>query len=91
MNVPWPGRPTARPFVSSSRYAFEHGVRVDRQLRNDVPDLRELIARREVAEAERVLDLLDELQVRRHTRAEIEAELHRRDPPWTSGLAIPLS
>jgi hypothetical protein len=38
-----------------------------------------------------MLDLVDELQVRRHTRAEIEAELQWRDPPWNAGLAITLS
>jgi len=64
---------------------------VDCQLRNDVPDLRELIARREVAETQRVLDLLDDLEVRRYTRAEIEAELQCRGSPWNISLAILLS
>src|SRR5271155_3366450 len=57
---------------------FRHGVRVDRKLRDHVTHPWKLIAGHEVAEAERVLDLMDELKVGRHARAGVEPEPDRR-------------
>ena len=53
-----------------------HGVRVDRERADDVLHARQLVSLDQIAETERVLDLMDELQVRRHPRARIEPEDH---------------
>ena len=54
-----------------------------------VPDLRELVAGHEVAEPQRMLDLVDELQVGRHARSEVEAELDRGSRPPGYYPAVP--
>src|SRR5690349_16210897 len=69
---------------------LQHRVRVDRQRGDHVPDLGQLITGLEVAEPQRVLDLLDELQVGRHPRGRIQPELDRRRRPARHGpLARP--
>ena len=65
---------------------LQHGVRVDRQFPDHVADLRELVAEREVTEPQRMLDLVHELQVRRHARSGVEAELDRRARRGASAL-----
>ena len=55
-----------------------HRVRVDGQRGDDVADLGQLVAGLEVAETQRVLDLMDELQVGRHAGGGVEPELDRR-------------
>ena len=79
--------PDCEAFRLQLLVGLEHGVRFDRQLRNHVADLR-LVAEHEVSQPQRVLDLMDELQVGRHTRSEVEAELDRRNSLWSAGLAV---
>ena len=60
---------------------LQHRVRVDRQRGDHVPDLRQLVAQREVAQPQRVLDLVHQLQVGRHPGGRIQPELDRRPRP----------
>ena len=53
---------------------LEHRVGVDRRRCDDFPHRGELVAHVEHAHPERLPDLLDDLQVRRHDRAAIEPE-----------------
>ena len=57
---------------------LEHRVRVDRQRGDHIPDLGQLVAGPEIPEPQRMLDLMYELQVRRHARGRVEPELDRR-------------
>ena len=57
---------------------LEHRVRIDGQRGDHIADLGQLIAGLEVSEPQRVLDLLDELQVGRHAGGGVEPELDRR-------------
>jgi hypothetical protein len=45
---------------------FEHGVGIDRQFGDDLAHRRQLITRFEQVQAQRLLDLLYELEVGRH-------------------------
>jgi len=63
---------------------LEHGVRVDRQRGDDIFDPRKLVAAPQVPQPERLLDLVDELQVGRHARVRVEPEHQRRH----RGLAV---
>ena len=78
MNVPCPGRPGGQALVLQLPVGLEHRVRVDREGGNHLPDRRQLVSLGEIAQPQRVLHLLDDLQVRRHARARIEAELDGR-------------
>ena len=60
---------------------LEHRIRIDGQRGDYVLDLGQLIARLQIAEPQRVLDLLDKLQVGRHPRRRVEPELDRRSRP----------
>ena len=68
--------------------SLQHRIRVDRKLRDHVPDLGQLVTELEVAEPKRVLDLVDELQVGWHPRSEVKAELDRRDSRQNHGFAV---
>jgi hypothetical protein len=57
--------------------SLEHRVRIDGQRCDHIPDLGQLVARFQVAEPERMLHLVDELQVGRHTRRGVEPEFDR--------------
>ena len=72
--MPMPGRAATRPRCSSSLYAFEHRVRVDREARDHLLHGRELVAHFEEPESQRVADLLDDLLVGRDARARVEME-----------------
>ena len=79
MNVPRPGRASTRPLALELPIPLRHGIWIDRQIRDDLADGRQLITHVEQAEPKRLLDLLHDLEVRRHARARIEMELdHRR-------------
>ena len=73
-----PGRQALRLQLA---VGLQHRVRVDRQRGDHVPDLGQLVAGLEIAQPQRVLDLLDELQVGRHARGRIQPELDRRRGP----------
>ena len=60
---------------------LQHRVRVDGQRGDHVPDLGELVAGLEVAQPQRVLHLLDQLQVGRHAGGGIQPKLDRRPRP----------
>ena len=57
MNVPWPG-PGRQALGLQLLVGLQHRVRVDRQRGDHVPDLRQLVAQLEVAQPQRVLDLV---------------------------------
>ena len=57
------------------REGLVHRVRVDRQLRDDLLRGRQLVARPQQAEPQRVMDLLDQLEVGGDTGAGVELEL----------------
>src|SRR5262249_41623518 len=59
---------------------LQHRVRVDRQRRDHVPDLGQLVTGLEVAKPQRVLYLLHELQVGRHPRGRVKPKLNRTVP-----------
>ena len=88
MNVPLP-RPPHGEALPPDRDSLHHRVRVDRQLRHHLAHLRQLVTRLQVAQTQRLLDLLDQLQIRRDPRSRIERERDRRasDPP--GGRAFP--
>ena len=54
---------------------LQHRVRVDRQGLRDVPDLRQLVARRQQADPQRLFHLLHELHVGVHLRPAVQHEL----------------
>ena len=59
------------------------------KLRDHVSDLRQLVAQLEVAEPERVLDLVDELQVGRHARSRDRGGTRSARPvAWRLGVAV---
>ena len=74
-NVPCPRRPSDEALAVELAVGLEHGVRVDRQARDDLLDRRELVARMQDPEAQRLLDLLDDLEIGGDARASVEAEL----------------
>ena len=76
-----PGPARRQALVLQLAVGLQHRVRVDRQVGDHVPDLGQLITRLEVAQPQRVLDLLDELQVGRHPRGRVQPELDRRQRP----------
>ena len=84
------GAPGGQALVLQLPVGLEHRVRVDGQRGDHLPHLRQLVALDEIAEPQRVLDLLDDLQVGRDARARIEAELDGRRlarprlPPYLS-------
>src|SRR6185503_7206841 len=57
------------------------GVRIDREVGHDLTHCRQLIADVEEAEAQRLLHLLDDLEVRSNTGPRIEVELDHRPSP----------
>jgi len=57
---------------------LEHRVGVDGQLGHDLAHLGELVARLKEPQPQGALDLLDQLQVRRHARRRVEPEADRR-------------
>ena len=77
MKVPSPGRPDARPRCSRLAIGLEHGVGVDGEARDHVFDARQLVTGFEVAQAQRLFDLLHELQVGRYARRGVQTELDR--------------
>ena len=68
-----------QPLLLEIAVGLEHGVGVDRERGDDVLHPWQLVSVNQIAEAQRVLDLVDELKVRRDARARLEAEHHRRD------------
>jgi hypothetical protein len=85
----WTRPPTnlrARPLSLQLLVGLQDRVRVDDQRGDHVPDLGQLVAGFEVAQPQRVLDLLNQLQVGRHSGGRIQPELDRRrgrgPPGW---------
>jgi hypothetical protein len=72
-------RPSSREALGLQlAVGLEHGIRVDGQRGNHIPDLGQLVAGLEVAEPQRMLNLVDKLQVGRHARRRVQSELDRR-------------
>ena len=67
-----------QPLVLQLAVGLEHRVRVNGEGSDHLPDLRQSVARDEIAEPQRLLHLLHDLQVGRHARARIEAKLDGR-------------
>ena len=61
---------------------LEHRVRVDRQLRHDLLDGRQLIALAQQPEPQRLAHLADELLERRHARTQVQMELDHHVPSF---------
>ena len=75
---PGPGPHQALAFEVAVR--LEHGVGVDRQLRDDLLRRRQLVTGLEQSELQRLVDLLDELEVGGDARARVEVELDHIAP-----------
>ena len=57
---------------------LQHGIGIDRQRRHDLPDLGQPVAALQIAQPQRMLDLVDELEIGRYTRGRIKPERDRR-------------
>ena len=77
-NVPTPGPGGHQPVVLELPVGLEHRVRVDRQLRHDVLDRRQLVALAQQAEPQRLPHLLHELQVGETPGPAVQVELDQR-------------
>ena len=73
--MPWPGRGAHQTLPLEVPVGLEHGVGVDRQLGHHLLGGRQLVARLEEPELQRLMDLLDQLQVGGDARGGVELEL----------------
>jgi len=75
----WRSEPRASVFETNVprpwRATTSDGVRVDREVGDDFAHRRQLVSHLDRPEPERLLDLLDDLQVRRNTGPWVEMEL----------------
>ena len=78
MNVPAAGPRLDEAARLELAVALRDGVRIDREVGDDLTHRRQLVADVEQAEPKRLLDLLHDLEVRRHAGARIEMELDHR-------------
>ena len=85
-NVPTPGRAAMRPVVLELAVGLQHRVRVDGEMGDDVLHRRELVTLVQQPEAQGLLHLLDDLQVRRDARAGVEMEVDHAKLDSSSGL-----
>src|SRR5690348_14396979 len=80
------GSPLDEAFVLQLSVCLEHGVRVDRDGSDDFLHSGQLVTGAEHPEAERVLHLLDDLEIRSDPGAALEPELDHVLIPYLSRL-----
>ena len=81
MNVPRPGARLDEAARLELAVSLRDGVRIDREVGDDLTHRGQLVADVEQPEPKRLLHLLDDLEVRRHAGPRIEMELDHRPVP----------
>jgi hypothetical protein len=77
-----PGSTDRQALAFQPAIGLEHGVRVDRELGDDLLGRGQAIAGLQRAQPQCVLDLMDELQVGGDARAAVETEIDHRSTPF---------